>query len=169
MRAGKTLEVGCGTGKSSEVLRLSRAGMFHLDINRRYLEQARQRRVDNLVLGDGCCLPFRSSCLDQVLVVDAFHHIFNLGGLFAEVHRVLRRGGRFIVFDPVFKKRAENAWVCDIGDGPIWKHTIYAFHEKIGKLASGRFKELAFEESHHLSVLNTVFGTTDALCVLEKK
>lgn len=166
---GRTLEIGCGTGNSSKVILGGNPDIIHLDINPRYLCFARKRGVDDLVLGDGCCLPFLSGSFAQVVVIDAFHHIFDSDVLFREAHRVLEEGGRMIVFDPVFTRPAENAWVCDIGDGPIWKHTVERFREKIGVLSRGRFREVGFERSRRPSLLNAALGMTDAICVLKKR
>ncbi len=165
---GKTLEIGCGTGKSSEVLLSKNPNMVHLDINRRYLQLARTKNIKNIVLGNGCCLPFKSNSLDQVVLVDAFHHIFNLDMLFQEVHRALKKKGRFIVLDPVHTRPVENAWGCDIVDGPIWKHTVEMFRKKVQSLSEKRFKEIVFMKSQKLSTINAVSGTTDVVYALEK-
>lgn len=53
-----------------------------------------------LVRGDASALPFRSSSFDVVTAAMVFEHVARPQEAFAEVARVLRPGGRLVVFTP---------------------------------------------------------------------
>ncbi|MEU6225557.1 class I SAM-dependent methyltransferase [Streptomyces sp. NPDC047042] len=106
------LDLCCGTGAGLTVLeRVCRGSVTGIDISAGMLEVARQRKgmgegADgprvSLVRGDARALPFASApsaapAFDLVVSFGAFGHFLldELPGLFAQVHSVLRQGGRF--------------------------------------------------------------------------
>ncbi|KUN89527.1 SAM-dependent methyltransferase [Streptomyces bungoensis] len=96
------LDLCCGTGAGVDVLAgLCRRRVTGVDFSAGMLEVARRRAPDDgpavaFVRGDARALPFRSA-FDLVVSFGAFGHFLprELPGLFAEVHSVLRPGGRF--------------------------------------------------------------------------
>ncbi|ELP63509.1 class I SAM-dependent methyltransferase [Streptomyces turgidiscabies] len=106
------LDLCCGTGAGLEVLdRVCGESVTGIDISAGMLEVARRRVGEGgraggprvaLVRGDARALPFGSvpsvaSAFDLVVSFGAFGHFLpdELPGLFAQVHSVLRPGGRF--------------------------------------------------------------------------
>lgn len=104
------LDLCCGTGAGLDVLeRVCRGSVTGIDISVGMLEVARQgvgERTDgprvSLVRGDVRALPFATTAaptpaFDLVVSFGAFGHFLpgELPGLFAQVHSVLRPGGRF--------------------------------------------------------------------------
>ncbi|MDX3452331.1 class I SAM-dependent methyltransferase [Streptomyces sp. ME02-8801-2C] len=106
------LDLCCGTGAGLAVLeRVCRGSVTGIDISAGMLEVARQRKGTGegaegprvfLVRGDARALPFASApsaapAFDLVVSFGAFGHFLpdELPGLFAQVHSVLRQGGRF--------------------------------------------------------------------------
>ncbi|OLZ73499.1 SAM-dependent methyltransferase [Streptomyces sp. IMTB 2501] len=97
------LDLCCGTGAGAEVLAgLCRRSVTGVDFSAGMLDVARQRVRPvggpgvAWVRGDARALPF-GSAFDLVVSFGAFGHFLprELPGLFAQVHSVLRPGGRF--------------------------------------------------------------------------
>ncbi|MGY1503080.1 class I SAM-dependent methyltransferase [Streptomyces sp. QTS52] len=103
---GDGLDLCCGTGAGLAVLEeVCRGSVTGIDISAGMLEVARRRAGERpggprvtLVRGDARALPFASApAFDLVVSFGAFGHFLpgELPGLFAQVHSVLRPGGRF--------------------------------------------------------------------------
>jgi len=96
------LDLCCGTGAGMDVLRtVCRERVTGIDISTGMLDVARRRETPGgpsaaFVRGDARALPFRPA-FDLVVSFGAFGHFLprELPGLFAQVHSVLRPGGRF--------------------------------------------------------------------------
>ena len=54
--------------------------------------------------GEADKLPFKSGTFDRAFVSFSLHHFGNSPGVVAEVMRVLKNGGRFVVLDPVIEE-----------------------------------------------------------------
>lgn len=64
------------------------------------LRQARRKGPDIAwVHGDSAALPFASRSFDFVSCQYAFHHFHDKAGMLREAFRVLRRGGRFALYN----------------------------------------------------------------------
>jgi len=105
--ASHGLDLGCGLGGTSlELHRRYGFRMTGLNINRQQCGQAR-RRVDRygteadiaVVRGDGTGNPLRTGSFDFVVAIEIAFHVGRKDRLFAEVARVLRPGGRFVLVD----------------------------------------------------------------------
>lgn len=103
---GRVLDVGCGTGQfASRVLaHYPNTQVWGLDLCPGMLGQARQRvhAADgrfHLVQGDSEHLPFADDSFDAITCSHSFHHYPDQGRVVAEMHRVLRPGGRLFIID----------------------------------------------------------------------
>lgn len=99
--AERVLDLACGPGRHLTALVRSGASVVGLDLSRALLQAARRRGAGTLVRGDMRRLPFRARAFDAVLnlftsfgyfAADAEHE-----AVLAEVARVLRPGGRFVL------------------------------------------------------------------------
>lgn len=106
------LDLGCGQGRT--VAELVRAGhrVVGVDPSPTMIRQARARNRDavatgdaDLLLSDGRELPLADECVDAVLTAHTVYFMADPAATFAEVARVLRPSGRFVV-------------VCHVGDDP---------------------------------------------------
>ena len=106
--ACKVLDIGCGLGAIDELLvREHGAGaVVGVDIDPELIERM-QSRIARAGLGDriegrrvdGGPLPFEAASFDVVFSKDSLVQIPDKAGIFAEILRVLRPGGRFIASD----------------------------------------------------------------------
>ena len=114
------LEVGCGPGHLS--IRLARAGgcdVTGLDLDPVMIERARRNavrqaeggeRVPSFVIGDVASLPFPDASFDLVVSTFSMHHWDDSTAGLVEIGRVLRPGGRALV------------WDLGPGAGPLHRH-----------------------------------------------
>jgi ubiquinone/menaquinone biosynthesis C-methylase UbiE len=100
------LDVGCGTGKFAvRVLgRLPQARVYGLDLSEGMLAVARHRSQATkerlcLVRADSERLPFADNSFDSLTCTHSFHHYPHPKLVLAEMHRVLRPGGRLFIID----------------------------------------------------------------------
>jgi len=100
-RRPKILDVGCGTG--ANLLMLSKYGDAEgVDISEDALAFCRERGLDKVKLGAGEELPYDNGTFDLVTAFDVVEHMDDdLAGL-KEMRRVLRPGGRVLLFVPTF-------------------------------------------------------------------
>jgi SAM-dependent methyltransferase len=121
------LDLGCGTGKqlAADRKRFPHTSLVGLDLFKGMLRQAQQRcRTVAWVQGDGAATPFRSDCFHYVTNQFSYHHVRCKEKLIAEIHRLLRAGGRFAMtnLDPwamadwIVYRYFPAARVCDHRD-----------------------------------------------------
>ena len=98
------LEVGCGAGHLAahlyEKYNLRITGT-DIDPEQIYLANTRSGNGENLrfFVADATCLPFKADAFDMVLSFKVMHHIGGWRTAFAEIQRVLRQSGVFILND----------------------------------------------------------------------
>lgn len=100
-RRPRILDVGCGTG--ANLLMLSKYGEAEgVDVSEDALAFCRERGLDKVRLGAGEELPYEDGTFDLVTAFDVVEHMDDdLAGL-SEMYRVLRPGGRALLFVPTF-------------------------------------------------------------------
>ena len=100
-RRPRILDVGCGTG--ANLLMLSQFGDAEgVDISEDALAFCRERGLEKVKLGAGEALPYDDGTFDLVTALDVVEHMDDdLAGL-REMRRVLRPGGRVLLFVPTF-------------------------------------------------------------------
>lgn len=100
--AGRTLEMGCGEGRVSRVLRARGYSMVGLDAAPSMVRLARAHESEPIeaLLGDAAALPFRDETFDLVVAYMALHDFDAMPEAVAEAARVLRPGGRLCLAIP---------------------------------------------------------------------
>jgi ubiquinone/menaquinone biosynthesis C-methylase UbiE len=96
------LDIACGTGNQQIANRglAPDARFVGLDGSLGMLRQARRKMPDIAwVHGDSAALPFAPGSFDFVSCQYAFHHFRDKAGMLREAFRVLRRGGRFALYN----------------------------------------------------------------------
>ena len=85
--SGTTLEIGAGSG----CLKACGHDVLSMDIEL-------MPGID--VLSDAQLLPFRDNSFDNVVAIDAFHHLERPIRFLKEARRILRSGGRLVLLEP---------------------------------------------------------------------
>src|SRR5712692_5499763 len=91
--AGLVLDLGGNSGMLRHPLQERGYHYINLDV----------RRFENgepSLIGDAHRLPFKDATLDMVISKDTLEHFLDPGTVVKEVHRVLKEGGRFIIWVP---------------------------------------------------------------------
>jgi len=100
-RRARILDVGCGTG--ANLVRLSEYGDAEgVDISPDALKFCRERGLYNVRLGAAETLPYKDNEFDLVTALDVVEHIDDDVAGLREMRRVLRPGGRVLLFVPTF-------------------------------------------------------------------
>ena len=95
------LDVGCGTGANLEMLAQFGAAEG-VDLSAEALSFCQERGLRNVKQGEAEALPYDAESFDLVTGLDVVEHLDDdLAGL-KEMRRVLRRGGRALLFVPAF-------------------------------------------------------------------
>ena len=100
---GRALDVGCGSGGNTEVLRDLGWDVTGLEYSPTAAELARSRGLD-IVQGDATSLPFADASYDLVMSTDMWEHVQDDVAVARESARVLRPGGRLLVAVPCSMK-----------------------------------------------------------------
>lgn len=108
------LDVGCGRGQYAQ----SVAGHYiGLDITAAPYDQHTIRKVD--LVASACSIPIKDSSIDLVFTVGSFYQIPKYTEALQEFHRILRPGGRVILFD--YNRRTQQSLVVREGmQRPCW-------------------------------------------------
>jgi ubiquinone/menaquinone biosynthesis C-methylase UbiE len=138
----RIIDVGCGTGRlAARLLEApSVRAVVGLDFSAGMLEQARARlgstEAAALVRGDATRLPFADAAFDAAVSTEAFHWFPDQDAALAEIHRVLRPGGRLLLalVSPPFEIIADafEVGMRMVGQ-PLWWTTPSRLAAQVGR------------------------------------
>lgn len=105
----ESLDLGCGVGSCMRGVALESGGrVTGITIGPNEVEEAnklnREARLEKLcqvVQGDFAALPFENERFDSAYAIYSFKYSTSLKQTFGEVHRVLKPGGLFLIYDMV--------------------------------------------------------------------
>ena len=130
---GRVLDLGCGTGANLEALaRQSEA--YGLDSESAALECASRRRLPGLVAGLAGGIPFAADAFAVVTALDLLEHLEDDRRVLAEVFRVLRPGGWFLITVPAYP------WLWGAHDLALGHCRRYRRAELAQKLSAAGFR-----------------------------
>ena len=128
-RAEDVLEIGCGAGDlTSYLAQTYEVCVTGTDVDQEQITIARERHggepnVEYRV-ADALSLPFADEAFDVVLSFKVLHHIKDWRKAFAEVNRVLRPGGFYVLND-----FALPTWACRLLSGVARNSGLYTVDE----------------------------------------
>lgn len=99
---GRILDVGCGTGKGQESF-AQFGTVFGADFSQDALDFSHERGLTRLMRADAECLPIKSEQFDVVVSLDTIEHVPKDDCAVAEIFRVLRPGGVFLMNVPAYQ------------------------------------------------------------------
>jgi len=113
---GKALDVGCGEGYNSIILKKKGYYVIGIDIDERMLELSKNRcdKIKKVDVRKG--LPFKDESFDFILACDVLEHIHNPKFLLKEIYRILKKDKKAII-------RMPNGPLDIFGKG--WNHVHY--------------------------------------------
>ena len=161
----RVLDVGCGPGYYvSEVLNhVGETGsVLGVDTSRQMLAIAAQRCADrgNVTFkeGDAATLPVASGTYDAALSVQVLEYVKDVKGALAEMYRVLRPGGRVVIWDVDWTTvswhsadPARMARLLDVWDGHL-------AHPALPQTLGAGLREVGF---HEVAVAGHVFAADE--------
>lgn len=149
---GRVLEIGTGTGYGVEILASAADSFLTLD---KFCAVDKSSLADNVEFCE--CevppLPFEDESFDTVVSFQVIEHIKRDKELVSEVHRVLRKGGRFVVSTPNRPMSlTRNPWHVREYDAREFEALLSDFRsvEKLG--VSGNEKVWEYYEKNRESV-----------------
>ena len=86
----RILDVGVGTGRIAEPLQNAGFEVVGIDISKKMMSKAREKKVQNLVIADACFIPFKDKSFDAAISVHLLHLISEWKKALREVCRVTR-------------------------------------------------------------------------------
>ncbi|MBI2444199.1 MAG: class I SAM-dependent methyltransferase [Candidatus Magasanikbacteria bacterium] len=133
-RGGRIVDVACGTGEV--IVRLARefpaAEFIGIDFAPAMLQKAREKAraltQARFIEAPAAAIPLPASSADAVLCSDAFHHLAEPQAVIAEIHRVLKPGGLFLLVDPAFNSRLAR-WLGNLVKGFEHAYHYYSLTE----------------------------------------
>jgi SAM-dependent methyltransferase len=115
----RVADLGCGSGAFTQLLRQAGFDAVGVDISSKLIAVGRAKYPGlELIEGDIENLPFPAGSMDGVLLSGVIHHFPDPRRCVAEVHRVLRKGGRFMAFDP--NRRNPFMWLYRDRSSPFY-------------------------------------------------
>lgn len=100
----KILEVGCSGGGLIQSLNKKGFEDVHgIDISKEAIDLCKTKRISNVSVMDGAKLEFPDKMFDVVITSDVLEHIKDGDVALSEWNRVLKPGGKLILFVPAFK------------------------------------------------------------------
>ena len=117
----KILDIGTGTGYLAFPLaeKFSTASVVGIDIAEVIVEKnnaiVKEKNIPNLSFQvfDGLKYPFDDSSFDLIVTRYAFHHFPNVTDAIRQMNRILAKGGKVIVSDPMRNEKDDNGIIDD--------------------------------------------------------
>ena len=96
----RVLDIGCGLGAYVRAFSRYTDRAYGLDIDAKRVEHGVDEGLHGLVAGVGESLPFADGAFDGILLNEVLEHVRNDRETVREALRVLRPGGRIVIFVP---------------------------------------------------------------------
>jgi len=94
----KSLELGCGTGRLANSLFQIADEVYGVDLSQAVLKIAQEKYPKlKLQCSEVVSLPYPDNYFDLVIINGSLHHFFAVEKTLEEAHRVLKKGGAFVL------------------------------------------------------------------------
>ncbi len=142
--ADTVLDLGCGPGGFLAVVAPYCASITGVDVVPAFVEQCRATIAAlgftnaRAEVSDGIRIPAEAAAFDVVIMVDVLHHCEDPDAVLADVKRVLKPGGRLLIFEPN-KGNPLLALMCCL-DRNEWGLLRMGSRRAYRRLLAGRFE-----------------------------
>lgn len=120
--AGRYLDAGCGTGNYTLALARRGGDWTGVDQSARLIARARAKAPGrSWAVADLTNLPFGDATFDGIVSVLVMHHVVSPTRALASLGRVLKPGGRLVVFTPT-AELVQDAWLNHYFPGPMARY-----------------------------------------------
>lgn len=105
-KTDRVLDFGCGPGAFLAAIAPFCGEILGVDISKNFASTCGQTILDLKLLNaqalhiEPDALPFPDASFDAVVMVDVIHHLENISKSLKEVFRVLKKGGKILIFEP---------------------------------------------------------------------
>lgn len=131
------LEVGCSGGPLQRLLdELGYKNVLGIDNDEQSIEVGRRRGITNIRVMDGTSMEYEDNSFDLLIASDVLEHIEDDGAALKEWNRILKPGGKAIIFVPAFR------FLWSEHDEVIGHYRRYTRKELNEKLKANGFKIL---------------------------
>ncbi|MGE5123169.1 MAG: class I SAM-dependent methyltransferase [Acidobacteriaceae bacterium] len=153
---GRLLDVGGGTGRSSQSLKGEVSSIVIADVSLGMLAQAMKKDGMTLVCSNSEQLPFAEAAFERVIMVDALHHVYDYRLTLDELWRVVKPGGRIVIEEP---------------DIRTWQTKIIALVEKVALMRSHFIAPPLIVDHfrHHNSSMRSVRAGSTCWIMIDKR
>jgi len=96
----KVLDIGCGNGPLSKILREEKAKVYAIDISKKALQVMKKNLKGvkiNIKKASNENLPFKNNFFDIVFSFCSFEHVADIDKSMAEIKRVLKKDGQLVL------------------------------------------------------------------------
>ncbi len=141
------LDVGCGSGNYTIAIHDQGFNIQGLDVSEEMLSHARKKAPKiEWNVSDAHTLPFPKAVLNRVVSVLATHHMKNLDQVLGEIFRILKPGGRFVLFTSS-PEQMQTWWLNHYVPGVVelTASSMLSFGQLALKLGRIGFKNVARE------------------------
>ena len=102
-RDARILEIGCAGGLLLQALRANGfSNLTGIDLSKKAIQQCKRNGIANAFVMDGAKTTFSTGSFDIVIASDILEHIPDDAAALREWQRILKPGGKLIVFVPAF-------------------------------------------------------------------
>jgi len=175
----KILDIGCGTGWTSEFLNKIGIDVYGLDIDKEVIKLAQDRhKYDQRInpnkldfsVGNSHILPYPNNFFNYVLFYDSFHHMKNFKKTLKEVYRVLIPTGSVIFAEPGSKHANSPETIKFLSEHPHRKYWVEKSVDinKIFKIST-QIGFTNFTIKPYIYPSNLSYNFTDWINILDNK
>ena len=159
IKGKKILDLGCGPGLYSKVLKKKGAKVKGIDNSKNMIEIAKKETPGvEFIVGDAEKLPYKNGEFDIVVSPLVIGHLSSWEKLFNEVRRVLKKRGLFVfsIKNPLHESSVKIKW-----KGREFRIVKDYFKEgwRVGKWKSEKGKGVSIKSAHHHKTYSTIIKT----------
>ena len=96
----RVLDIGCGLGAYVANFRRFTDEAYGMDVDAPRVQEGRRRGIDKLILAAAEHLPFAEGSFDVIVLNEVIEHVTDDRATLREACRVLRPGGRVVIYAP---------------------------------------------------------------------